>query len=74
MHAEYSGRPSILTECHNLGARLGFRLILCTRRPASFAAALEERLAGATAHLFWRPGAWAAASRAIGTRKGEQET
>ncbi len=27
-HAGYSGRPSILTECHNLGAELGFRLIL----------------------------------------------
>jgi tryptophan synthase beta chain len=26
--AEYAGRPSILTECHNLGARLGLRLLL----------------------------------------------
>ncbi|MFM9121519.1 MAG: tryptophan synthase subunit beta, partial [Actinomycetota bacterium] len=26
--AEYAGRPSILTECHNLGAKLGIRLIL----------------------------------------------
>ncbi len=26
--AEFAGRPSILTECHNLGARLGIRLIL----------------------------------------------
>ena len=25
---EYAGRPSILTECHQLGARLGIRLIL----------------------------------------------
>ena len=25
---EYAGRPSILTECHNLGARLGIRLLL----------------------------------------------
>jgi tryptophan synthase beta chain len=25
---EYAGRPSILTECHNLGAQLGIRLIL----------------------------------------------
>jgi tryptophan synthase beta chain len=25
---EYAGRPSILTECHNLGARLGLRLVL----------------------------------------------
>ena len=25
---EYAGRPSMLTECHNLGARLGIRLIL----------------------------------------------
>ncbi len=25
---EYAGRPSILTECHQLGARLGLRLIL----------------------------------------------
>ncbi len=24
----YAGRPSILTECHNLGARLGIRLVL----------------------------------------------
>ena len=28
VHQKYSGRPSILTECHNLGARLGIRLIL----------------------------------------------
>lgn len=28
VHQHYSGRPSILTECHNLGARLGVRLIL----------------------------------------------
>jgi tryptophan synthase beta chain len=28
IHTQYSGRPSILTECHNLGARLGIRLIL----------------------------------------------
>ncbi len=28
VHNEYSGRPSILTECHNLGSRLGVRLIL----------------------------------------------
>jgi len=28
IHAQYSGRPSILTECHNLGAEFGFRLIL----------------------------------------------
>jgi tryptophan synthase beta chain len=28
IHSQYSGRPSILTECHNLGAELGFRLIL----------------------------------------------
>jgi tryptophan synthase beta chain len=28
IHTQYSGRPSILTECHNLGARLGVRLIL----------------------------------------------
>lgn len=26
--AEYAGRPSILTECHNLSAQLGIRLIL----------------------------------------------
>ncbi|MFM8553855.1 MAG: tryptophan synthase subunit beta [Acidimicrobiales bacterium] len=25
---EYAGRPSILTECHNLGRRLGIRLVL----------------------------------------------
>ncbi len=25
---DYGGRPSILTECHNLGARLGIRLVL----------------------------------------------
>jgi tryptophan synthase beta chain len=25
---DYAGRPSILTECHNLGARLGLRLVL----------------------------------------------
>lgn len=28
VHVQYSGRPSILTECHNLGAKLGLRLIL----------------------------------------------
>ena len=28
VHNEYSGRPSILTECHNLGRELGIRLIL----------------------------------------------
>ncbi len=28
VHTDYSGRPSIMTECHNLGARLGIRLIL----------------------------------------------
>jgi tryptophan synthase beta chain len=28
VHVEYSGRPSILTECHRLGERLGIRLIL----------------------------------------------
>lgn len=28
VHNEYSGRPSILTECHNLGEQLGIRLIL----------------------------------------------
>ncbi len=28
VHVEYSGRPSIMTECHNLGAQLGVRLIL----------------------------------------------
>ena len=28
VHRLYSGRPSILTECHNLGAQLGIRLIL----------------------------------------------
>ncbi|MFM9083869.1 MAG: tryptophan synthase subunit beta, partial [Actinomycetota bacterium] len=26
--AEYAGRPSMLTECRNLGAQLGIRLIL----------------------------------------------
>lgn len=26
--AEYAGRPSILTECHNLGAQLGIRLLM----------------------------------------------
>ena len=26
--AEYAGRPSILTECHNLGAQLGIRLVM----------------------------------------------
>ena len=26
--AEYAGRPSIVTECHNLGAQLGIRLLL----------------------------------------------
>jgi tryptophan synthase beta chain len=26
--AEYAGRPSIITECHNLGAQLGIRLLL----------------------------------------------
>ncbi len=26
--AEYAGRPSIITECHNLGQRLGLRLLL----------------------------------------------
>jgi tryptophan synthase beta chain len=25
---DYAGRPSILTECHNLGRKLGIRLIL----------------------------------------------
>src|ERR1700752_2718335 len=25
---DYAGRPSILTECHNLGGRLGLRLLL----------------------------------------------
>src|SRR5258706_13451181 len=25
---EYAGRPSIITECHNLGRRLGLRLLL----------------------------------------------
>ncbi|MEZ5258359.1 MAG: pyridoxal-phosphate dependent enzyme [Ilumatobacteraceae bacterium] len=25
---DYAGRPSILTECHNLGAKLGFRVLL----------------------------------------------
>src|SRR5687767_13550668 len=25
---DYAGRPSILTECHNLGAQLGLRLVL----------------------------------------------
>ena len=28
VHNEYSGRPSILTECHNLGRKLGIRLLL----------------------------------------------
>jgi tryptophan synthase beta chain len=28
VHTQYSGRPSILTECHNLGRKLGIRLIL----------------------------------------------
>ncbi len=28
VHRQYSGRPSILTECHNLGAQLGMRVIL----------------------------------------------
>jgi len=28
VHRLYSGRPSIMTECHNLGAQLGLRLIL----------------------------------------------
>ena len=28
VHTQYSGRPSIMTECHNLGAQLGIRLIL----------------------------------------------
>ncbi len=28
IHRHYSGRPSILTECHNLGAELGMRIIL----------------------------------------------
>lgn len=28
VHVKYSGRPSILTECHNLGSKLGIRLIL----------------------------------------------
>ncbi len=28
VHRRYSGRPSIITECHNLGARLGVRLFL----------------------------------------------
>ena len=28
IHRLYSGRPSILTECHNLGAQLGMRIIL----------------------------------------------
>ncbi|MFM7666141.1 MAG: pyridoxal-phosphate dependent enzyme, partial [Actinomycetota bacterium] len=28
LQREYAGRPSILTECHNLGRRLGIRLIL----------------------------------------------
>ena len=28
VHRDYSGRPSILTECHNLSARLGVRVIL----------------------------------------------
>jgi tryptophan synthase beta chain len=28
VHEKYSGRPSILTECHNLGKQLGIRLIL----------------------------------------------
>ncbi len=28
LHMQYSGRPSIMTECHNLGAQLGIRLLL----------------------------------------------
>ena len=28
VHTQYSGRPSIMTECHNVGAQLGIRLIL----------------------------------------------
>jgi len=28
VHTQYSGRPSIMTECHNLGEQLGIRLIL----------------------------------------------
>jgi tryptophan synthase beta chain len=28
IHQHYSGRPSILTECHNLGAELGLRVLL----------------------------------------------
>jgi tryptophan synthase beta chain len=28
LFAHYAGRPSIITECHNLGAQLGIRLIL----------------------------------------------
>lgn len=28
IHNQYSGRPSIMTECHNLSAQLGIRLIL----------------------------------------------
>jgi len=28
LNRQYSGRPSILTECHNLGAELGMRVIL----------------------------------------------
>ncbi|NBU07142.1 MAG: pyridoxal-phosphate dependent enzyme, partial [Acidimicrobiia bacterium] len=28
LQREYAGRPSILTECHNLGRQLGIRLIL----------------------------------------------
>ena len=28
LHVQYSGRPSIMTECHNLGAQLGIRLLL----------------------------------------------
>ena len=28
LFAQYAGRPSIITECHNLGAQLGIRLIL----------------------------------------------
>lgn len=28
VHTQYSGRPSIMTECHNLGRELGIRLIL----------------------------------------------
>ncbi len=28
LFAQYAGRPSIITECHNLGAQLGIRLVL----------------------------------------------